>query len=34
MNIASAAEVAYDDAAEQRHLALREEFLLDPEVVF
>ena len=26
--------VAYDDAAEARHVALREEFLLDPEVVF
>src|SRR5712691_7579390 len=34
MNIASAAEVAYDDAAEQRHLALQKEFLLDPDVVF
>src|SRR5438552_11454528 len=34
MNIASAAEVAYDEAAEQRHLALRREFLLDPDVVF
>src|SRR3954462_13347239 len=26
--------VAYDQAAETRHLALREEFLLDPSVVF
>jgi isopenicillin-N epimerase len=26
--------VAYDAAAERRHLALREEFLLDPDVVF
>src|SRR4030088_1429502 len=34
MNIASAAEVAYDDAAERRHLALRDDFLLDPDVVF
>src|SRR5712691_10695987 len=34
MNIASAAEVAYDDAAEQRHLALQKEFLLDPDFVF
>jgi isopenicillin-N epimerase len=34
MKIASAAEVAYDEAAEQRHLALREEFLLDPDVAF
>src|SRR6266849_4125459 len=28
------ASVAYDAAAERRHLALREEFLLDPDVVF
>jgi isopenicillin-N epimerase len=28
------APVAYDAAAERRHLALREEFLLDPDVVF
>jgi len=34
MDIASAAAVAYDEAAEQRHLALRAEFLLDPNVVF
>src|SRR5712691_9175543 len=34
MDIASVAEVAYDEAAEQRHLALRDEFLLDPNVVF
>jgi isopenicillin-N epimerase len=29
-----ASEVAYDNAAEQRHLALRDEFLIDPDVVF
>src|SRR5260370_26481670 len=34
MNIASAAAVAYDEAAERRHLALRDEFLLDPDYVF
>ncbi len=34
MEIASAAAVAYDEAAERRHLALRDEFLLDPDVVF
>src|SRR4030081_2681261 len=34
MNIASAAAVAYDEAAERRHLGLREEFLLDPDIVF
>ncbi|MCA1648646.1 MAG: aminotransferase class V-fold PLP-dependent enzyme [Chloroflexi bacterium] len=34
METASAAVVAYDEAAERRHLALREEFLLDPNVVF
>ncbi len=34
MNIASAAAVAYDEAAERRHLTLRDEFLLDPDVVF
>jgi isopenicillin-N epimerase len=34
MSTASAAKVAYDDAAEQRHLALRAEFLLDPDMVF
>ena len=30
----STAPVAYDDAAERRHRALRAEFLLDPEVAF
>jgi isopenicillin-N epimerase len=34
MEIALAAAVAYDEAAERRHLALRDEFLLDPNVVF
>src|SRR5260370_836593 len=34
MDIASAATVAYDQAAERRHLAIRQEFLLDPDVVF
>ena len=34
MNVASATHVSYDDAAEQRHLALRSEFLLDPDIVF
>jgi isopenicillin-N epimerase len=34
MDSALAAAVAYDEAAEQRHLALRAEFLLDPNVVF
>jgi isopenicillin-N epimerase len=34
MDSALAAAVAYDEAAERRHLALREEFLLDPDVVF
>jgi isopenicillin-N epimerase len=34
MSTASARPVAYDEAAEARHLALREEFLLDPDVVF
>jgi isopenicillin-N epimerase len=34
MEIASAATVAYDEAAERRHLALREQFLLDPDFVF
>src|SRR5438132_9594548 len=34
MDIASAATVAYDEAAERRHLAFRKEFLLDPNVVF
>jgi isopenicillin-N epimerase len=34
MERATAAVVAYDDAAERRHAALRDEFLLDPNVVF
>src|SRR5579859_143148 len=34
MNTASAAAVAYDNAAERRHLALRAQFLLDPDVAF
>src|SRR5438132_4696562 len=34
MDIASAAAVAYDEAAEQRHRALRADFLLDPDIVF
>lgn len=34
MEVASAAAVAYDEAAERRHLALRDEFLLDPDFVF
>ena len=34
MTLASAGSVAYDAAAEARHLALRQDFLLDPEVVF
>ena len=34
MSSPSAAPVGYDDAAERRHLALRQEFLLDPDVVF
>lgn len=34
MEIALAAAVAYDEAAERRHLAFRDEFLLDPDVVF
>lgn len=34
MEIVSAAAVAYDEAAERRHLALRDEFLLDPKIVF
>src|SRR5215218_5919291 len=33
MDIAPA-RVAYDDAADARHRAFRDEFLLDPEVVF
>src|SRR5215469_17201831 len=31
---ASARAVAYDEQAEARHLALRQEFLLNPEVAF
>src|SRR5437879_6785340 len=34
MTLASARLVEYDDAAERRHLALRDEFLIDPDVVF
>ena len=34
MALPSSTPLAYDDAAERRHLALREEFLLDPDVVF
>jgi isopenicillin-N epimerase len=34
MTSASAATTTYDDAAEQRHLQLRSEFLIDPDVVF
>src|SRR5579872_2593040 len=34
MSLASAHPVAYDAAAEARHLALRQDFLLDPDVVF
>jgi isopenicillin-N epimerase len=34
MSLASARPVAYDDAADARHTALRREFLLDPNVVF
>jgi isopenicillin-N epimerase len=34
MSSTCAAPVAYDDAAERRHVALRQEFLLDPDVVF
>jgi len=34
MNVASALPIAYDDAAERRHQALRTEFLLDPDIVF
>jgi isopenicillin-N epimerase len=34
MSLASARPVAYDTAAEARHTALRQEFLIDPEVVF
>jgi isopenicillin-N epimerase len=34
MNLATAPAIAYDEAAERRHLALRSEFLLDSDVVF
>src|ERR1700716_1430268 len=34
MALSIAKPVDYDDAAEQRHLTLRGEFLLDPDVVF
>jgi isopenicillin-N epimerase len=34
MGVTAAAAVAYDDLAERRHLALRDEFLLNPDVVF
>jgi isopenicillin-N epimerase len=34
MSTASLSRTTYDDAAEQRHVQLRSEFLLDPEVVF
>src|SRR5713101_8262388 len=34
MVVRSAQPIAYDDAAEARHVALRHEFLLDPDVVF
>src|SRR5438094_849224 len=34
MAVTSALPLAYDDAAEARHVALRGEFLLDPDVVF
>src|SRR3982074_1840877 len=34
MTLASARLVEYDAAAERRHLALRDEFLIDPDVVF
>jgi isopenicillin-N epimerase len=34
MTIIPAQPVAYDDAAEARHVALRREFLLDPDVTF
>src|SRR5207302_2230586 len=29
-----AAQLAYDDAAERRHVEIRSEFVLDPDVVF
>jgi len=34
MSTASLSSTTYDEAAEQRHLQLRSEFLLDPDVVF
>ena len=34
MSTASLSRTTYDDTAEQRHVQLRSEFLLDPEVVF
>jgi isopenicillin-N epimerase len=34
MGMASTGTVVYDDATERRHLELRAEFLLDPDVVF
>jgi isopenicillin-N epimerase len=34
MSVASARPIAYDDAAEARHAALRQDFLLDPDVAF
>jgi isopenicillin-N epimerase len=34
MVLPSVSPVAYDDAAERRHVALRGDFLLDPDVVF
>ena len=34
MNGASAAPLVYDQAMEERHRALRREFLIDPEVTF
>ena len=34
MKLASAAPLVYDQAAEERHRALRREFLIDPEVTF
>src|SRR5438270_10755748 len=34
MSVTPIGAIAYDEAAEARHLALRQEFLLDPQVVF
>src|SRR5438270_14064595 len=34
MSVTPIGAIAYDEAAEARHLALREQFLLDPEVAF